>query len=328
MTGTTCSALEDPRELWQTRICLAAVSKDVRGDLRLLERDVQDCEDRECRTLKTDHMLKVEVSAHQPCDSDVARELDGVLYVRRLVTAFADGSGQNRGPHAGAFVWVGAGARVSGTLAGMTNVGTHREPAFDACQECHAPGYMEGRLCGAIVRAADPRLVGCTVTASYRFRFDASEEAQDTALAGTIEGVVVAACSKLDCLQLSGFPTMAHTNPWTVSGHTFQVLDHTGSPTATADVVTWGGVTGLNASFQTRISLAAPVTAVDITLAHFSTPATVTALDGAGNTVDTDTMSVAGGTPQTLHLDGGLIESLVVDAPANETLILELCTGA
>jgi hypothetical protein len=119
---------------------------------------------------------------------------------------------------------------------------------------------------------------------------------------------------------------MAHANPWTVSGHTFHVLDHTGTPTATADVVTWGGVTGLNASFQTRISLPAPTTTVDITLAHFSTPATVTALDAGGTTIDVETMSVGGGIPQTLQLTGGTIETLIVEAPQNETLILEICT--
>ena len=103
--------------------------------------------------------------------------------------------------------------------------------------------------------------------------------------------------------------------------------DFSGTPTAIADVVTWGAFTGLNAGFETRITLASPADTVDITLAHFSAPATVTALDGAGTVVDTETMTATGGAAVTLHLSGGGIEALVVQAPQNETLILEICTS-
>ena len=324
MITKTCECLEDPRELWEKRICLAEISKDARGELRLLDRELEVCEERDCRTLKTDHMLKVEVVAHHPCDSAVSAPLDGVLYVRRLITAFLDGSGENRGLHTGVFMWAGASARVEGTLSGVTNVGTHRQPVFDPCQECRAPGFMEGRLCGRIVKAEDDRLVGCNVTAAYRFRFDASQGGQDTAIAGTIEGLVVCPCKKDNCLDLTGFPAMAHPNPWRDDRYTFQVFDHTGTLTATADVVTWGAFTGLNASFRTQIFVS-PSASVDITLVHFAAPATVTALDGDGTTLDTATMSVAAGAPETLHLSGVTIESLELKAPSNETLILEVC---
>jgi hypothetical protein len=167
----------------------------------------------------------------------------------------------------------------------------------------------------------------CNVVGSYRFLFDASEGGQDTGISGTIEALVLCPCAKRSCVEFSRFPVMAHTNPWTVSGHTFTVLDHTGTPTATADVVTGGGVTGLNAGFQTRIALAGPTSSADITLVHFAAGATVTALDGGGATVDVDTMSAAGGVPETLQLSGSAIESLIVEAPSNETLIIELCTA-
>jgi hypothetical protein len=328
MLATLCHCLDDPRELWQQKICLSSISKDVRGELHLLERKPETCDELDCRTLKTDHLLKVEVQSHEPCDSELARALDGVLYVRKLVTAFSDGSGERRGPHAGAFVWVGAGVRVAGTMAGMTNVGTHREPAFDKCQECDARGFMEGRLCGPVTRADNPRLVGCTVTAVYRFRFDPSEGGQDTAIVGTVEGDLVCPCGKRGCLDLGTFPAMSHANPWTVSGTTFQVFDHTGTPTTTADVVAWGGHTGLNAGYETRVDLGAPASSVDITLVHFSAPATVTALDASGAVVDTDTMTASGGVPETLQLTGTGIASLAVRAPSNETLIVEICTTA
>jgi len=321
----TC--LDDPRTLWDQPVCLYPVSKNARGDLSLLERELQTCEEEDCRTLKTDHLLKLEVRGHEPCDSGASKLLDGVLYVRRLITAFVDGSGENRGLHTGLFDWVGNGARVRGSLSGTTNAGTHRQPVFDPCQECRAPGYMEGRLCGRIVRAKDERLRGCRVAASYRMLFDPSEGAIDSGITGTIEGLIVCSCGKKDCLDLTGFPTAAHPNPWSVGGYSFLVHDFSGTPTATADVVTWGAFTGLNAGFETHIALPSPADAVDLTLVHFSAPATVEALDGGGGVVDTETMTAAGGTSETLHLSGGGIETLVVKAPQDETLILEICAS-
>jgi hypothetical protein len=205
-----------------------AVAADLRG------RGLPDAQDRP--------RLKLEVPAHEPCDSRASNLLDGVLAVRRLVTAFVDGSGENRGLHTGAFDWVGSDAQVRGTLSGTTNVGTHRQPAFDPCQECHAPGHMEGRLCDHIVKTRDDRLRGCRVTASYRLRFDAGQGAIDTAITGTIEGLIVCACDKQECVDLTGFPAMSHANPWAVGSLTFLVHDFGGAPAATADVVTLGGV--------------------------------------------------------------------------------------
>ena len=330
MKSNQSGCLENPKALWDNPICLTPVSKNVRGDLRLMERERQTCKKKkakDCLTLKTDHVLKLDVKAHDPCDSKASALLDGTFLVRRLITAFMDGSGENRGLHTGFFNWIGDGARVRGSLSGMTNVGTHRQPVFDPCQQCHAPGYMEGRLCGRIVKAKDDRLRGCKVTASYRFLFDPSKGAIDTGVTGTIEGLVVCPCKEDECLELTGFPAMSHANPWAVGGFTFLVNDFGGAPSATADVVTWGGFTGLNAGFETRVSLASPADTVDITLVHFSSPATVTALDGGGGVVDTESMTAAGGSAETLHLSGGGIETLVIEAPQNETLILEVCTS-
>lgn len=326
MPDRSAGCLDDARRLWNQRVCLEPVSKNLRGELRLLDRERQQCEESDCRTLKTDHMLKVEVHSHEPCDSDVGRLLDGVLFVRRLVSAMSDGTGEGRGLHTGEFRWVGADFRIEGHLSGMTNVGTHREPVFQACQECHAPGHMEGRLCGRIVKAKDKRLVGCQVTAGYRLHFDPSEGFQDTGIEGTLEGLVVCPCAKGGCVSFTEFPEMSHPNPWTIGGHAFEVRDHTGTPTPTADVVTWGGSTGLNAGFETKIGLAAPAAGVDITLVHFATAATVTAYDASAVAVDSATMTVAGA-PETFHLAGPGIVTLVVVAPQNETLILEVCAS-
>jgi hypothetical protein len=326
MSDRTLGCLDDARDLWKRKVCLSPVSKNLRGELRLLERERQDCEELRCRTLKTDHLLRVDVQAHEPCDSKVGGLLDGELYVRRLVTALADGTGLGRGLHTGEFRWVGAGATVEGDLSGMTNVGTHREPVFDPCQPCHAPGYMEGRLCGRIVKAKDKRLLGCSVTAAYRIRFDPSEGFQSSGVEGTLEGLVVCPCDKGGCLDFTGFTQGSYPNPWSIGGHLFDVGDPSGATLPSADVTSWGGHTGLNAGWDTKITLGAPAGDVDITLVHFSAPATVTAYDATATAVDSATMTLSA-TPETLHLSGAGITTLVVTAPSNETLILEICAS-
>jgi hypothetical protein len=134
----------------------------------------------------------------------------------------------------------------------------------------------------------------------------------------------VCSCGTGKCLDLTTFPQGSHANPWSVGGHLFHVIDGSGNPAPTADVTTLGGLTGLHAGFQTKITLAAPASAVDITLAHFSTPATVTAFDASATPVASATTTVQGA-PETLHLTGAGITTLLVDAPRDETLILELC---
>ena len=319
--------LDDARELAKSRVCLEPVSKNAEGELRLVDREVEECSDPKCETLKTDHLLRLEVKSHKPCDSKVGKLLDGVFYVRKLVSALSDGNGERRGIHAGEFRWNGNGVRIEGRMSGMTNVGTHRAPVFDECQKCNSPGYMEGRLCGRIVKARDEKLVGCEVTAVYRFRFDHSKGFQDTGIAGTIEGAVVCECGGGDdgggCLQLGGFPAGSHPNPWTIAGYEFHVFDWTGAPAATAEISGWG-FGGLNANYSTHIELPSATTAVDITLVHYSSPATVTAYNAAGVAVDSAIMTVSN-VPETLHLSGAGITRLIVNAPQNETLILEIC---
>lgn len=323
MSDVTCADLSDPKVLADKVICLTEVSKDVRGELRQLDAERQVCEKDRCVTLKTDHTLVLEVGSHRPCDRVPA--LDGRFVVRRFVSAFADGNGTRRGLHTGAFTWIGAGLRVSGSMSGMTNEGTHREPAFKACQTCDETGVLEGRLCGQVVRADDPALLGNVVTAAYRFRFDASEDAKDSAVQGTIEGLLVEACGR--CTDLRAFPAGSHANPWAVDGHTFSVFDHTGTPTPTTEIRTWGTSTGLDLSYRTRIDLAAPASAVDVTLVSFAQPAKVTALDAAGTVLDSQVMPAAGGVPQSLHLTGAGITTVVVEPPSDETLLLELCVS-
>jgi hypothetical protein len=199
VSGTSCASLEDHRELWKARICLSPVSKDCSGDLQLIDSELQECNVQRCQTFKTEHLLTVDLVRNNRdelsrCDSNLAEGLNGRLVVCPLITALID-DGENRGPHTGDFVWQGASARVEGVLSGMTNVGTHRGQPFDpACQDCFQPGFMEGRLCGQIVRPTDERLAGCAVTAAYRLVFDATKGFGDSGISGTLEGVVVCPC--------------------------------------------------------------------------------------------------------------------------------------
>ncbi len=186
---------------------------------------------------------------------------------------------------------------------------------------------MEGQLCGVIVNTEDKRLRGCHVKAEYRYRFDASKGATDTAFQGTLEGLIVCPCEKAKCIDFSQFPVLAHPNPWTVDGCIFLVRDWQGNVTPTADVVTWGALTGLNANYETGIALASPASTVSITLVHFSSPASVVALDGGGAAVDSQTMVAAGGVVETLHLSGAGIKLLIVRPPQNETPIIENCAS-
>ena len=96
--------------------------------------------------------------------------------------------------HTATFSWRCQIGLVQGTLAGLTNEGTHRAPVFDECQRCSETGVMEGRLCGRLVRSAEPRLVGAQVVAAYRLRFDASREGALGGVRGTLEGLVLRTC--------------------------------------------------------------------------------------------------------------------------------------
>ncbi len=324
MAKNPCGYLDDARRLWERRLCLEPVSKNVEGRLELLNRERQECEEPKCLTLKTDHLLKLEVRSNDPCDSDVGKRLDGVLVVRRLVHALNNGTGEGRGIHTGEFVWMADGMQIEGELSGMTNVGTHREPPFDPCQQCHDPGYMEGRLCGRIVKAEDDRLLGCRVVAAYRFRFDASEGFQDTGVRGTIEGAVVCTCDDGKCINFGSFPVADHTNPWDIGGCRFMVFDHDSAQTANTTIESWGGFVGLNAGYQTRIDLSSPANSVAVTLVNFSSEPTVAAVDSGGVPLDS-AMLASTGNAETVVLNGAGIAAVLIRSPQNETLILEFC---
>jgi hypothetical protein len=189
----TC--IDDPAVLLQKDWCVSALSKDLEGALGHPDSKAHQCPKPPCKTLKTVQSLNLKVAAHAPCDSKPSAALDGPFVIERLVTVF-DTDGLHRGYHAGDFVWHGAaGVTVTGRISGVTNVGSHRAPAFSACQKCDDKGVMEGRLCGTIASPNNPALNGCQVVGDYRIKFDPGANGGQGAVRGTLEGVILCTCS-------------------------------------------------------------------------------------------------------------------------------------
>ena len=309
-------------------VCVSALSKDLEGALDLVHSEREKCRTLRCETLETLHHLKLSVAAHD-CDSKAAGLLDGTLASGDLVHKFADADGNRRGVHEGQFRWNGSGGTVAtGTLRGVTNAGTHRAPAFDACQKCEDIGVMEGLLVGTIRRARDRRLVGCAIQAAYRLRFDASSEGGSGGVRGTLEGAVVCDCSDQPtrtCIEFAALPTGAGPNPRTELGVSFEVHDHTGASLPGTEIKTQGAFTGLDVGWSVGIKLPQPCSAVEATLVHLSQPVTLEAFDGGGGSVGTATMSGPQNTSETLTVTGASIESAALRAPANEALLLRFC---
>ncbi len=177
--------------------CLYEISKEAReGELRQVLLEQERCQDQDCTTFKTIHQLELQLT-HQDegCDSEQAKRLDGRLYVCDLTHALARADFNGRGFHGGSFTWAGQQVLATGTLSGITNAGTHRDPVFEpACQRCHAPGFMEGRFCGVIRRSADPALLGCQVFGSYRLQFAGTLREHRNPVRGVLEGLIVCEC--------------------------------------------------------------------------------------------------------------------------------------
>jgi hypothetical protein len=188
----TC--IDDPGTLLQKDWCVSPLSKDLSGNLHLADSKPHECTKPKCKTLKTVQQLTVKVVTHAPCDSHAGTLLDGPLTIERLVTVF-DTDATHRGYHAGDFVWHGtAGITINGRMSGVTNVGSHRAPAFSECQKCDDKGVMEGRLCGTITAPNNPALNGCQVVGDYRLRIELTPAGGQTLVRGTLEGVILCAC--------------------------------------------------------------------------------------------------------------------------------------
>jgi hypothetical protein len=76
-------------------------------------------------------------------------------------------------------------------------------------------------------------------------------------------------------------------NPLIEADTTFEVRGHDGTPAAQTQVIEQGNLAGLNCGHRLEISLPCKANAVELTLAHFSSPGRLLALNSAGSVVAT-----------------------------------------
>jgi hypothetical protein len=272
-------------------------------------------------------ILEVQASSGD-CDS-LGDTLNGRLYSKDLVHAFTNGASTLRGVHASSFRWAGQSAHINGTLSGISNAGTHRAEPFDPCQRCHDPGWMEGRLCGAIVNAADPELVGCQVVGTYRLKLDGSFSDPVAAVHGTIEGLVVCDCERPLCIDFQSFPLGPGMNPRVEQGVTFTRLDTSGGQPPQTSVTDTLGFIGLDCSPTTVIQLPAQATSITVELAFVpQTNPSVSAFLGTTPVAVNVTQTVPGPLTTRTFITAGTADRIVIGAFNTRAKLLRLCFQA
>lgn len=112
-------------------------------------------------------------------------------------------------------------------------------------------------------------------------------------------------------------------NPLTLDGASFSAFDHNGKLRPFGRVVALGTSVGWETGFHAQIKLPCLSCRVYVTLSHSAWPAKVEALDAHGRSVASAAMS--GNGPETLTLTGSEIAGIRIDAPQDETILLELC---
>ena len=192
----------------------------------------QVCRQRDCVTLETVHQLELDVVSHD-CNSEAGKLLDGRLGSAQLVHKFMDGDGNNRGVHEGPFRWRAPDLLATGMMKGVTNVGTHRRPAFDDCQTCKDTGVMEGMLLGthrprqeqaACSAASCAPPTGCASTpprAAARAPWPARSKGRSSATAASGRSAPASTSPRS--------PTGSGPNPRVEQGVSFTVHDFAGS---------------------------------------------------------------------------------------------------
>jgi hypothetical protein len=131
-----------------------------------------------------------------------------------------------------------------------------------------------------------------------------------------------------DCQVWGPADLGAHPNPLQIAQGTVLVLDHLGQVMPTTRVVAEGAaaVVGLDAGWTTRITLATPADAVQLTVATWAHSVEVTALDAGGTVLASSTStSTVFQAPEVLTLTAPAIAEVIVRAKQNETLILQVC---
>jgi hypothetical protein len=132
---------------------------------------------------------------------------------------------------------------------------------------------------------------------------------------------------QIECIDFTTMEVGTGPNPRIEQSVSFLVRDFNGNVANETQISNFGEFTGLNCNFQTEVSLRTPSSSVELRLVHFATPATIEAFNEDGSSAGTATMT-GQGQAETFVFNGTAISRVVIDAPQNETLLLEFCPEA
>ena len=113
-------------------------------------------------------------------------------------------------------------------------------------------------------------------------------------------------------------------NPRTVGELLLETRDPTGRPAPSTTVRSIAGFDGLDSGFETVGTLHAPSRSVELTLVHFSEPASIEAFEADGTSAGVVRMSAPAGQPETLRIAGSALAWVAIRSPGADTLLLEL----
>jgi hypothetical protein len=189
-----------PGELLQGNYCIYEVSKDLDGQVTLLDADNRGCSTP--NSLMQQQFLRLDAAStsNPDCDSQPSgTALDGVIRVRYFATLFAGATENLRGVHAGQFDWTPTiGGRITGTLEGISNAGILRARTFRDCERCHEPGIVSGHLFGTGTGVQGIPAPDFQVEAIYRLAWDPlawdPAKLQIAPVRGTLEGILIVTC--------------------------------------------------------------------------------------------------------------------------------------
>ena len=191
-----------PEELAQGNYCVYDVSKDLNGQVTVLDARPQPCSSPSCNPLVQQEFLRLDAASNPDCDSKLlGMALDGVILVRIFVTVFTGPRGNLRGVHAGQFDWIPTvGGRITGTLEGISNAGVLRPQPFRDCERCDEAGIVSGHLFGTGNGVPGVPVPDFQVDAMYRLAWDplawdpANPDPLIAPVRGTLEGVLIVTC--------------------------------------------------------------------------------------------------------------------------------------
>jgi hypothetical protein len=127
------------------------------------------------------------------------------------------------------------------------------------------------------------------------------------------------------CIDFANSPLGIGLNPREEQQVSFEARLPSGARATETRIVSSVHGHALDCSYGLDIHLPCPATSVELTLVHFGVRATIEAYDRDGNLVDQRPMQAPRSQPETLRIDGRAITRVVVNAPQNETHLLELC---